>query len=242
MKTLTKRINRVLALVLTIAALAMGQSAWAENTWSVSNTSSSTFTITRSGDLSVTETVCFRTVSLSAIAGQHFTDISGQLTFGVDEDSKDVKVTELTPSNESYKYQTATTRKYRFEVLDQGGFLLANCDRTYTTGSSISTSNFLNTTKTGTIQSSVFKVTEDGYNQAGLPKTIASTSFYNAATQGYLSTAGAQLRMTLEFEAKEEQDGYQYLQILTDSILTTRAVIKAIQAKSAYHAIWRASR
>lgn len=220
MKTLTKRINRVLALVLTIAALAMGQSAWAENTWSVSNTSSSTFTITRSGDLSVTETVCFRTVSLSAIAGQHFTDISGQLTFGVDEDSKDVKVTELTPSNESYKYQTATTRKYRFEVLDQGGFLLANCDRTYTTGSSISTSNFLNTTKTGTIQSSVFKVTEDGYNQAGLPKTIASTSFYNAATQGYLSTAGAQLRMTLEFEAKEEQDGYQYLQILTDNVDT----------------------
>ena len=216
MKTLTKRINRVLALVLTIAALAMGQSAWAENTWTVSNTSGSTFTITRSGDLSVAETVCFRTVSLSAIAGQHFTDISDQLTFGVDEDSKDVTVPELTPSVESYKYQTTTTRKYRFEVLDQGGFLLANCDRTYTTGSSISTSNFLNITKTGTIQSSAFKVTDKGYAQSGNPKTIASTAFYNAATQDYLGTAGAELHMTLEFQAKEEYDGYQYLQILTN--------------------------
>ena len=61
--------QKVLAAVLTIAALAVGQgSAWAENTWSVSNTSGSTFTIIRSGDLSVAETVCFRTVSLSAIA------------------------------------------------------------------------------------------------------------------------------------------------------------------------------
>lgn len=208
--------QRFLAVVLTIVALMAGQSVWAENTWTVSNISGSTFTITRSGDLSVAETVCFRTVSLSAIAGQHFTDISDQLTFGVDEDSKDVTVPELTPSHSSYKFQDSTTRKYRFEVTDQGGFLLANCDRTYTTGSSISTSNFLNTTKTATIQSSAFKVTDKGYAQSGNPKTIASTAFYNAATQDYLGTAGAELHMTLEFQAKEEYDGYQYLQILTN--------------------------
>ena len=49
-KTLTKFKNRVLTFVLTIAALAVGQSAWAESTWTVTNDNgnSNTFTIKRS--------------------------------------------------------------------------------------------------------------------------------------------------------------------------------------------------
>ena len=73
--------QRFLGVVLTIMALMAGQGAWAENTWTVVNQSGSKFTITRSGDLSKSETVLYRTVSLTAVAGYHFTDVSGQLTF-----------------------------------------------------------------------------------------------------------------------------------------------------------------
>ena len=43
--------------------------------------SGNNFIITRTGDTSAAETVRYRTVSLSALAGQHFTDKSGLLTF-----------------------------------------------------------------------------------------------------------------------------------------------------------------
>ena len=203
--------------VLTIAALAVGQSVCAENTWTVENLEGSKFTITRSGDLSKSETVCYRTVNLTAVAGQHYTKTSGQLTFEANQASREVTVSEGTPTRDYFMYQTSgSTRKYRFEVMDLGGFLLADCDRTITSGSSITASGLFDT-KTGTIQSSAFKVTEDGYKQSGMPKTIASTSFYTATQQGYFGTAGAELRMTLEFQAKEIDDGYQYLQIITDN-------------------------
>ena len=188
---------KVFVAVLTIVALAAAPSAWAENTWTVSNPSGSKFTISRSGDTSMAETICYRTVSLTAFAGQHFTDTSGQLTFDADIESLDVTVSELTP-NDAYKYQDGLTREYRFEVTDEGGFLLADCDRVITTGSRISnTESFINTTKTATIQSSDFMVTDQGFKQSGNPHTISSTSFYNATTKGYLVTAGAQLQMTL---------------------------------------------
>ena len=90
--------TKVLALVLTIAALAAGQSAWAASTWSVTSSTSSgitTFTITRS-ESTAAETVHYRTVSLSAIEGQHFTAVSGTLNFAADETSKTVSVTERT--------------------------------------------------------------------------------------------------------------------------------------------------
>ena len=218
MEAKLKNRTNVLMLLLSLMALAVGQSAWAENTWTVENPSGSKFTITRSGDLSKSETVYYRTVSLTAVAGYHFNDASGQLTFDANQDSKDVTVSELTPSHNSYKFQDGSTREYRFEVTDQGGFLLADCDRTITTGSSINTTSLgLFNEKTGTIQSGTFTVTDKGYKQTGNPRTIASTSFYNTAAQGYLVTAGAKLHMTLEFQAKEEQDGYQYLQIITDN-------------------------
>ncbi len=88
----------VLALVLTIAALAAGQSAWAASTWSVTSSTSSgitTFTITRS-ESATAETVRYRTVSLSALEGQNFNAVSGTLNFAADETSKTVSVTERT--------------------------------------------------------------------------------------------------------------------------------------------------
>lgn len=132
-------LNRVLALVLTIVALMTGQEAWAESSWTVTNSngSSNTFTIKRS-EKGYAQTVHFRTVSLSAYAGQNFMAVDMDYTFPADEDEKTVTVTELPPSG-SYKYQNGTTnRKYRFEVTDRAGFILASANRTMTNGTSFS--------------------------------------------------------------------------------------------------------
>lgn len=98
-----ERINKVLALVLTIAALATGQTAWAESTWTVEvtshndNTNVTTFTITRS-EKTYAQKVLYRTVGLTAYAGQNFTAVSGELEFLANEDTKTVTVTEKTPN------------------------------------------------------------------------------------------------------------------------------------------------
>ena len=138
-------IQRTLTAVLTIVALAVGQSAWAIGTFTVTNTEgTSKFVITRTSNTSTTETVYYRTVSLSAIAGQHFADKYGELTFDADHNSREVEVTESTPSSDVYKYQTSTSRKYRFEVLDPGGFQLASCDRTISNGITKFNNTYLN--------------------------------------------------------------------------------------------------
>ena len=210
-----KKIYNIL-ITIAVVLFAFGQSARAANTWSVEYTGGK-FKITRSGDLSITETVQYRTVSLSAAAGQHFTAIYGTKTFGPDDDVKEVTVSEGTPNVEAYSYQNGTTRKYRFEVLDQGGFRLAHCDRSITTGTNVPGSGLFSE-KTGTIQSGEFEVTDKGYNQTGNPRTINRSSFYTDAEHNYLvNVINAQLRMTLEFEAKEESDGYQYLQVLANN-------------------------
>ena len=131
-ETLTKK---VLALVLTIAALAAGQGAAAQvGTFTVTNTSGSTFTITRTSNTGATEKVMYRTVSLSAIAGTHFTAASGTLTFDADNNTRTVTVTESGSATDAYKYQTSSSRGYRFEVTDLGGAVLASKDRSITSG------------------------------------------------------------------------------------------------------------
>ena len=92
----TTKLNLLSALLLVVA-MAFGTNAWAQITWSVSKETSSgktTFTVHRSGSNLPAQTVRYRTVSISAIAGQQFTDKSGTLSFGVDEGSQSVDVTE----------------------------------------------------------------------------------------------------------------------------------------------------
>ena len=125
---MNQKISQVLETVLLMAALFVGQKAWAENTWTVSNPTGSTFRIERiiSG---TTETVKYRTVNLSAYAGQHYTAKSGEVTFNPNDTYKDITVTEGSPTTTAYTFQTSAKRKYRFEVTDIGGFYLHHCDR-----------------------------------------------------------------------------------------------------------------
>jgi len=210
------KINQVLTLVLTIAALMVGQSAWAESTWTVTNDNgnSNTFTIKRS-ETGYAQTVHFRTISLSAYAGQHFTAVDMDYTFPADEDTKTVTVSEKTPSG-AYVYQTADSRKYGFEVTDRGGFQLAYAERSKTWGTSVTGSGIFGV-KSINVGSGETTVTDDGYINNPY-RTMAGSDYYdNAAPKAWLSAIGATLHMTLSMKVKEVNDGYQYIQVLFDN-------------------------
>ena len=175
------------------------------------------FTIKR--DVTTAEqTVYYRTVSLTAIAGQHFNQTSGTVTFAVGDSVKVITVTERTPSGDAYKYQNGTSRTYRFEVLDEGGFELVHKDRTITTGTNVPSSGVFDI-KNVTIQTSAYTADDRGYDNNGY-KSVGASSYCNSGTQAYLGFLNAQLRMTLSFDAKENDDAYEYLQILFDNTST----------------------
>ena len=210
-------LNRILALVLTIVALMTGQEAWAESSWTVTNIngSSNTFTITRS-EKGYAQTVHFRTISLSAYAGQHFTAVDMDYTFLDNEDEKTVTVTEMNPSTNAYKYQTGASRKYGFEVTDRAGFRLAYAERSKTWGTSVPSSGIFGV-KSIDVGSGETTVTDDGYINNSY-RTMAGSDYYdNAAPKAWLSAIGATLHMTLSMKVKEVNDGYQYIQVLFDN-------------------------
>ncbi len=190
--------------------------AWAQSTWTVQNTSGSTFTVSRS-NTSIAETVIYRTVNLSAYAGIHYVAKSDTLIFATGIPSRTVTVSELSPSSDNaYKYQTSN-RSYRFEVTDQGGFYLAHCNRSRNTGYSVTSTAF--NINDITIQNSEYTADDRGYDNNGY-KSVSRTAFCNDNTKSYLTFLAAQLRMTLSFEAKENDDAYEYLQLLVDNTST----------------------
>ena len=137
--TKINQFRQVFAALMFILALAIGQNAWAQVSFDIqasynSSTKKTTFTITRSGSSLPSQTIKFRTVNLSAYAGQHYTAVNGDFTFAANATSTTVEVSEGMASTDAYKYQTSTERSYRFEVLDVNGFQLAYYDRTMTYG------------------------------------------------------------------------------------------------------------
>ena len=127
-------IQRTLALVLTIAALAMTQAAMAVSTFTIEpEGNGNTFKIKRS-DTSKAETVKYYTISLSALAGVHFTKTDGEYTFPVGTDSYSVTVPETAVNNiaAKYLYYSGSGHTYRFLVADKNGFEYKHLDRTLT--------------------------------------------------------------------------------------------------------------
>lgn len=212
-------LNRIIKVMLLVLSMTVGQNAWAENLWTVTNPTGSTFRITRpDSHVGTTETVKYRTVNLSAYAGQHYTAVNSVVTFGVNDTYKEVTVMEMTPSQDAYKYQNGDSRKYRFDVTDLGGFHLAHCDREITTGTSVPNSGMFNINDV-TIEASEYTADDRGYDKNGY-KYVAASSYCTSGTQAYLGLLNAQLRMTLSFDAKENDDAYEYLQILFDNTST----------------------
>ena len=213
------------AAMLLLVMMLTTMTAWAASTFSVENISGSTFRISRTGNTDVSETIDWRVVSLSAIAGVHFTgyqgNYSGTVTFKAKDTYVDVPITENTPGNNAYSYQNGP-RSYRFEVLDRNGDILASCDRTITTGINVPSSGLFSE-KEITIYTDPVQYSDAGYDQSKNPHSINSSSFYTLsgiAPMAYYTLIGAQLRSTLSIEAAEKNNGYQYVQILINNTNT----------------------
>ena len=201
------------------AALACGANASASTFLVTSSTSGSTtrFVVSRD-DASAAETVLYRTAALSAFPNQHFTAASGTLTFPAGQTAVTNFVTERTPSADAYKFQTGSNRSYRFEITDIGGFPITNAVRTFNTGTSVSGSNAF-ASKDLPINTGIITVTDGGYDQAYHSANV--NSYFNAAApKDYLVAAGAQLRATVTFHAREKEDGYQYVAIYANTPTT----------------------
>ena len=229
MKHSTNYTTKVLALVLTIAALAVGQSSAfaAENGWEISSSTSgtvTTFTISRT-NTAVAETVKYRFVNLSAYAGQHYnvtkvngansSALTGEFTFAAGETgSRTIQVTESAGSGAYSYYKDNTQRSYKLELTDAGGFYLTKNQRSFTTGTSVNSSNVY-AEQSVTVASGPVTITHDGFDQ-GYHAVSMSTYFSNAAPQAYLVAAGAELRMVVTLDEAEKDDGYQHIQLLVN--------------------------
>ena len=200
-----------------------------------------TFTVSRSGDISKAQTVRYRTVSLSALEGMHFTGVSGVLTFdaGSEEANTTVVVNEtpIGSVNLIYRYQNSTSRKYRFEVLDPGGFRLDYSDRTLEYGSSYKFTNkyvsnsitnlvVFNSQSAGSVTSGLnsgkymdvaessssgkYVMVDDG-DDYSKKISVSTSSFFSevGGSQEYLNAIKDKLYATVWFTQKEEDDGYQ---------------------------------
>ena len=224
--------SRILALVLTIAALAVGQIVRANQTWSVTyetysgeNNRYTTFTVTRM-ETTAAETVKYRTVSLTALAGKYFTEKTGELAFAAGDASKTVVVTEQDLGNADliYNYWTydVSCRNYRFEVLDYtNGTELAHRDRPITHGSEYNvdaTKLFQNKEITAFTAEKKVDDAASGFGQDKYVINPKDEGCYASADapKAYLTMTGMKLAMTFDFQAKEKEDGYQYFQVLVD--------------------------
>lgn len=221
--------NKTIAIFALAAAVTSTVITASASTFDISGSGNS-FSVTRSGEgTNTAETVYYRAVGLTAYAGQHFIipsvaspAASVALAFGAGETNRLISVEERTPSATAYKFQTGTSRAYRLEVVDEGGFLLASCDRAMTAGTSIpappgAAGAGMFAEKILTIKSGETTASDSGYiNNPYL--SLAGTNYYNsAAPKAWFSQIGAHLRMTLSMQVKEVNDGYQYIQLLFDN-------------------------
>ena len=196
--------------VLVIAGMAKA------STFTVSK-SNNTFTISRNSK-TTREIVHYRTVSLSAMAGINYTAVNDTLIFDVNVDTRKVTISEMSPSNVDprFCYMTnSTSRSYRFEVLNDAGYI-----HDYEVRNIGYNDYYINKTTAFSQQSltvvsgETANITDAGYAQAY--HAVPISDYYNTVAKGYLAVVGADLRMTVDFQAKEVEDGYQYIQILVN--------------------------
>jgi len=191
-----------------------------------------TFKIDR-GATSHPDTIIYRTVSLTAIEGQHFDGVSGVIVFPTGTFSKTVDVNEraLLDRDAAYRYHTGESFFYRFEVLDITG----KCKN----GKVMSITSGIDLTKRDGKQYSDFtyfygvqrkQIAPDGHQFAediivtdkGYSQNYSSfgpyTMYGSYEHREYFGASKAEILATLEFQAKETNDGYQHVQILVDNL------------------------
>ena len=147
-------------------------------------------------------------MSRSALVGMHVTGgNTGNIPFPAGFLTQKVPVSGLTAdqiNDPRFTYSlsggsTGNSRTYRFEVVDESGFVLAAAEGSipYPSTNSVSSTAFA-THSFSVVGSSGITVTDANFPPA-----------YHAC-----------IRMTLDLQAAEINDGYQYVQILADNAAT----------------------
>lgn len=189
------------------------------------NSSTSQFEVTHNGILGTDLYLSYRLVGLSAWNPIHFkgnsSSTSLKFTAGKNNEKKTVSVTEYldnTSYGMAWLYMTGgNTRQYKFELIDYHGDVLASCVRTLTFSSNYTVSSAAFNEKYIMVNSDEngITVTDGNYSQA-YHEVSLDNYFVGAVSRGWLEHIKAELRMTLSFQAKEKDDGYQHLQILVN--------------------------
>ena len=213
-----KAIASLLAAVVLSAALPAQASVF-----SVTN-SNNRFFVSRS-DASTTETVYYRLVALSAYPGKHFAaqnPLQYHMTFPVNmrENSVDIQEYSADVIDRAFLYyldngETGSSRTYRFEVYNEDGVQLATANRTITYGdASLSVSRSVFDEKSVTVSSDEITVKDKGYGQAY--HEVPLDAYFSGVSKNYLMRTDSRLRMVVDLQAAEIDDGYQYIQVLAN--------------------------
>ena len=238
--------KRIILLLTLAAVLAFCAAGSAENSFTV-NYNGNTFWISRPGSMSgTTQTVTLRTVSETALEGIHYTGQSLEVTFEPGQTMKTISFVTTESSWDNvpllYRYQNDAGRNYYVEVLDAGGRAVGRQSRLFRDdgGTYRLSLGDVNTGVSGLLylQNGAFAtgmasgkyadisgtesgwtlVTDAGYgNQT--PYQIDPASYFSRfnAPASYFREIGDKLYAAVGFDMKEDDDGYQYIQILVNT-------------------------
>ncbi len=217
--------------------IAIGLGLPAYGTFTIKNNNNSTFTVTRSDGTEGTQTVYYRTVNGSAVGGTHFTHKNGTLTFNAGEKSKTITITEKT-ANTPYINKPATAysnadRTYSVEIyrVVGGGSLgsTASAARTMANGSSYTVNrNYYTDYKC--FASYTDETTRGDYEddklgwyngKTGSAASRTITVSVSNLNENYWRNTATGLSYYMQVKIKEENAGYQHIQITPGGSINT---------------------
>lgn len=206
--------------------------------FTITNSGSNTFTVRRSGGTNGEQTVYFRTINGSAVGGTHFEHQSSTVTIPDGETSATITIAEHSV-NTQYNGNTATgysnaNRTYSVEIyrVDGGAVIEGNRDvatRTMTGNQTIDRNNFIEQTQNGDTE----ETTRGDYSKDGhlgwtsgtlgdeSQRDTISVQPADTAIRPYMQAVSQEIQFYVTFQAKEQDSGYQAVQIVPGSTTDT---------------------
>ncbi|MGI6254876.1 MAG: S-layer homology domain-containing protein [Acutalibacter sp.] len=228
----------------------IGEDVPAYGVFTITNSGSSTFTVSRANGDDGAQTVYYRTVNGSAVGGIHFTHQSGTLNFAPGETSKTITIAEQ-GVNVPYNGNAATgyandVRTYSVEIyrVDGGAVIEDNRDaatRTMTGNKSVDRSEFDEKKVNGdTVEKERGDYEDDGKKgwtngELGAEDQRDTISVQPAeAIRPYVQAVSQEIQYYVTFEAREGESGYQTVQIVPGSTTDTSIYPYKGDLKGAY--------
>ena len=206
-------------------------------TFSVKNNGDNTFTVSRAGGSDGTQTVYYRTVNGSAVGGTHFTHGEGKLTFNAGETRKTITIAENT-ANTAYRDNPATAysnadRTYSVEIyrVTGGGGLgsATSATRTMKNNTSYQVARDYYTTYR-IFAAHPNEVTRGDYDSDKLGWSDRKRGSAASRTipvsvpnlnKDYWKNTATGLSYYMQVKIREEEDGYQHIQITPGADINT---------------------